>query len=97
MNNLLWAEWSNVDDENAENIKLILEAFDGVINGLIILEDHNYIFNTLNSSQSERNYYFNLHGELEDDFVGLSKEFEKLRSVLFGGVLDWNEIKRSLG
>lgn len=95
MNNLLWAEWSNVDEENAEEVKSILKAFDGVINGLILLEDHNYIFNNLNSSPWERNYYYNIH-EKYGDLIELSGEFEKLRNVLVGGVLDWNEIKRSL-
>lgn len=95
MNNLLWAEWSNVDEENAENIKFILEAFEGVISGLMVLDDYNYLFNNLNSSPSEKNYYHNVH-EKYNDFIGLSEEFEKLRSVLFGGILDWDEIKRSL-
>lgn len=95
MNHLLWAEWSNVDEENAENIKFILEAFEGVISGLILLEDHNYLFNNLNSSSSEKNYYYNIH-EKYGDLIELSEEFEKLRSVLFGGSLDWDEIKRSL-
>ncbi len=95
MNNLLWAEWSNVDEDNAENIKFILEAFEGVISGLMVLEDYNYLFNNLNSSPSERNYYHNIH-EKCGDLIELSAEFEKLRSVLFGGSLDWNEIKRSL-
>ena len=95
MNNLLWAEWSNVDEENAENVKFILEAFEGVISGLLLLEDCNYIFNNLNSSSIEKNYYYNVH-EKYNDFISLSEEFEKLRSVLFGGSLDWDEIKRSL-
>lgn len=95
MNNLLWAEWSNVDEENAEEVKSILEAFNGVINGLILLEESNWIFNTLNSSPGERNYYYNIH-EKYGDLIELSGEFEKLRSVLVGGVLDWDEIKRSL-
>ena len=97
MNNLLWAEWSNVDDENIENIKLILKSFNDVINGLILLEDNNYIFNSLNSSKCGKNCYFDLYAGLDGGFVGLSEEFEKLRSVLFGGVFDWNEIKKSLG
>lgn len=96
MNNLLWTEWSNIDEDNVDEVKHILKAFDDVINGLILLEDHNYIFNNLNSSPWERNYYFDVRGT-DDGFVGLSEEFEKLRSVLFGGVLNWNEIKRSLG
>ena len=95
MNNLLWAEWSNVDEKNAKNIKFILEAFEGVISGLMVLEDHNYLFNNLNSSPSEKNYYHNIY-EKYGDFIELSAEFEKLRSVLFGSSLDWNEIKRSL-
>ena len=40
MNNLLWAEWSNVDEENVDEVKHILKAFDNVINGLLILEDY---------------------------------------------------------
>lgn len=96
MNNLLWAEWSNVDEDNVEEVKHILKAFNDVINGLLVLEDHNYIFNNLNSSPSEKNYYFDVRGT-DDGFAGLADEFEKLRSVLFGGVLDWDEIKRSLG
>ncbi len=95
MNNLLWAEWSNVDEENAEEVKHILTAFDDVINGLSTLDDSDWIFNNLNSSPSERNYYFDVRGT-DDGFVSLSEKFEKLRSVLFGGVIDWNEIKRSL-
>lgn len=93
MNNLLWAEWSNVDEDNVDEVKHILKAFEDVINGLKLLEDHNYIFNNLNSSPWEKNYYFDVRGT--DD--GLSEEIEKLRSVLLGGVLDWDEIKRSLG
>lgn len=97
MNNLLWAEWSNVDEDNVEEVKHILKAFNDVINGLSTLEESDWIFNNLNSSESEEDCYFNLHGKLDGGFIGLSEEFEKLRSVLFGGVLDWNEIKRSLG
>lgn len=96
MNNLLWAEWSNVDEDNKQDVKNILNAFNDVINGLMVLEDSDWIFNNLNSSPSEKNYYYNIH-EKYNGFIGLSEEFEKLRSVLFGGVLDWNEIKRSLG
>lgn len=96
MNNLLWAEWSNVDEDNVEEVKHILKAFEDVINGLLTLEDSDWIFNNLNSSESEKDCYFNFHGQLDDGFVGLSEKFEKLRSVLIGGVLDWNEIKRSL-
>ena len=96
MNNLLWTEWSNVDEDNIDEVKHILKAFEDVINGLLILEDHDWIFNNLNSSESEKNYYFDVRGT-DDGFVGLSEEIEKLRSVLLGGVLDWDEIKRSLG
>jgi hypothetical protein len=95
MNNLLWAEWSNVDEDNAEEVKYILKAFDDVINGLMILQYHNYIFNNLNSSPEERNYYFDVRGT-DDGFIGLSAKFERLKSILFGGVLNWGEIKRSL-
>lgn len=96
MNNLLWAEWSNVDEDNVEEVKHILKAFDDVINGLEALEESDWIFNNLNSSPSEKDYYFDTRGP-GGGFAELADEFEKLRSVLFGGVLDWNEIKRSLG
>lgn len=96
MNNLLWAEWSNIDEDNVDEVKHILNAFDGVINGLLTLEDKNWVFNNLNSSESEKDCYFNLYGELDGGFAGLAEEIEKLRSVLVGGALDWNEIKRSL-
>ncbi|MDU2116211.1 MAG: hypothetical protein E7E84_07700 [Peptoniphilus lacydonensis] len=96
MNKLLWAEWSNVEEDNINEVKHILKAFDDVINGLLVLEDYDWIFNNLNSSESEKNYYFDVRGT-DDGFVGLSEEIEKLRSVLLGGVLDWDEIKRSLG
>ena len=76
MNNLLWAEWSNVDEDNVEEVKYILKAFDDVINGLSTLEDSDWIFNNLNSSESEKNYYFDVRGT-DDGFVGLSEEFEK--------------------
>lgn len=96
MNNLLWAEQSNVDEDNVEEVKHILTAFDSVINGLFLLEDYDWIFNNLNASQAQKECYFNLHGEIYDGFSGLAAEMEKLRSVLVGGALDWNEIKRSL-
>lgn len=96
MNNLLWAEWSNVDEENAEEVKHILKAFNNVVDGLSVLEDADWIFSNLNSSPTEKNYYYNIH-EKYNDFISLAEEIEKLRSVLFGGVLDWNEIKKSLG
>lgn len=96
MNNLLWAEWSNVDEDNVEEVKHILKAFDDVINGLLVLEDSNWIFNNLNSSDAEKDYYFDVRGT-NNGFVELSEKIEKLRSVLFGGVLDWDEIKKSLG
>lgn len=95
MNNLLWAEWSNVDEDNKQDVKNILNAFNDVINGLMVLEDSDWIFNNLNSSPSEKNYYYNIH-EKYNDFISLAEEFEQLRSILVGGVLDWNEIKRSL-
>ena len=60
MNNLLWAEWSNVEEDNVEEVKHILKAFNDVINGLLVLEDHNYIFNNLNTSELEKNYYFDV-------------------------------------
>lgn len=95
MNNLLWSEWSDVDEENAENVKYILQTFDDVIAGLLLLEDHNYLFNNLGSSELERNYYFDTRGP-GGGFVELAEELELLRSVLIGGALDWSEIKRSL-
>lgn len=96
MNNLLWAEWSNVDEDNVEEVKHILKAFDDIINSLLTLEDSNWIFNNLNSSPSQKDYYYNFH-EKYGNFIELSEKFERLRSVLFGGVLDWKEIMRSLG
>ena len=95
MNENLWSEWSDVDEENAENVKYILEVFDDVISGLLLLEDYNYLFNNLGSSELERNYYFDTRGP-GGGFVELAGEIEQLRSVLIGGALDWSEIKRSL-
>lgn len=95
MNNLLWAEWSNVE-ENKEEVKKLLGAFEGMIDGLMTLEDSDWIFYNLNSSPNEKEYY-NTTRERFESFIKLAEEFDQLRSVLVGGVLDWNEIKRSLG
>lgn len=78
MNNLLWAEWSNVDEDNAENVKYILQTFDDVIAGLLLLDDHNYLFNNLGSSELERNYYFDTRGPV-GRFVDLAGELELLK------------------
>ena len=95
MNENLWSERSGVSEENAENVKYILQVFDDIINGLLLLEDHNYLFSNLGSSELERNYYFDTRGP-GGGFVELAEELELLRSVLIGGALDWLEIKRSL-
>lgn len=93
MNRLVWAEWSNVDEENEEKVKNILNSFDQIINGLYLLSDVKYVSNMLNSSDREYEVYHELilrHGSLSD----LAEEFEILRSVLFGGILDWSEIMK---
>lgn len=93
MNRLIWAEWSNVDEENEEKVRDILNSFDQIINGLYLLSDVKYVSNMLNSSDREYEVYRKLiarHGSLSD----LAEEFEILRSVLFGGILDWSEIMR---
>lgn len=92
MNNLLWNENSDVTEDNAENVKEILTAFNDVINGLLLLADRNYIFNNINCSESTKEFYDNFQ-----DLIDLCVKFEALRNMIFGDALDWDEILRSLG
>lgn len=96
MNYNLWAEWSNMaDEECTKDGQEILKAFNDVSSGLLILSDYNYIFNILNNNDLEKEYYWKLQTEV-GDFTDLCCKFEILRNILVGGSIDWNEVKRSL-
>lgn len=91
MNNMLWDEYSHVDEDNAKAVKNILESFNAIIDGLLILTDRNYIFNNINCTEYTKEFY-----DKFGDFDKLSIKIEALRNMIFGDALDWNEISRSL-
>lgn len=95
MNNLLWNEFSNIEEDNKDHVKLILKSFNDIINGLLLLEDHNYIFNNLGTPDFIKDYYFNVC-KRGKSFIKLANEIEKLRNIIFGEAIDWDEIERSL-
>lgn len=95
MNNLLWNEFSDISEENSEEAEIILQAFEDVIDGLLLLDDYNYIFNNINCNEYTKQCYVNLKNQ-KGSFAELSERFEAIRNIIFGDALDWEEIKRSL-
>ena len=89
----LWNEYT--DRENREKIKEVLDAFNRVVDDLLILADTKYVTGILRSSPAIAREYFNF----TQDFNGLEKlslKFESMRSILFGDNLDWAEVSKTL-
>lgn len=89
----LWNEYT--DRENREKIKEVLDAFNRVVDDLLILADTKYVTGILQSSPAIAREYFNF----TQDFNGLEKlslKFESMRSILFGDNLDWAEVSKTL-
>ena len=89
----LWNEYT--DRENREKIKEVPDAFNRVVDDLLILADTKYVTGILQSSPAIAREYFNF----TQDFNGLEKlslKFESMRSILFGDNLDWAEVSKTL-
>ncbi|WP_019139284.1 hypothetical protein [Peptoniphilus timonensis] len=89
----IWNDYT--DQEDREEIKKTLEAFNRVINDLLMLNDQEYICNILQSSSAIKEKYrkfIRTYGDLAE----LSMEFEIMRNILFGSNLDWEEISKTL-
>lgn len=89
----IWNDYT--DREDRKKIKEALDAFNRIIDGLLILADTKYITGILQSSPVIAREYFNF----TQDFNGLEKlslKFKNMRSILFGGNLDWEEISKTL-
>lgn len=89
----IWNDYT--DREDRKKIKEALDAFNRIIDGLLILADTKYITGILQSSPAIAREYFNF----TQDFNGLEKlslKFKNMRSILFGGNLDWEEISKTL-
>ena len=89
----IWNEYT--DDEDREKVKEILDTFNRVIDDLLTLADTQYITEILQSSPDVKQKYFNFN----KGFTGmeeLSLKFEIMRSILFGGNLDWEEVSKTL-
>lgn len=89
----IWNDYT--DQEDREEIKKTLEAFNRVIDDLLILNDQEYICNILQSSPAIKEKYrkFIRH---YGDLAELSTEFEIIRNILFGGNIDWEEVSKTL-
>lgn len=89
----IWNEYT--DQEDREEIKKTLEAFNRVIDDLLTLNDQEYICNILQSSPAIKEKYrkfIRTYGDLAE----LSVEFEIMRNILFGSNLDWEEVSKTL-
>lgn len=89
----IWNDYTDCEDR--KKIKEALDAFNRIIDGLLILADTKYVTGILQSSPAIAREYFNF----TQDFNGLEKlslKFESMRSILFGDNLDWEAISKTL-
>lgn len=89
----IWNEYT--DDEDREKVKEILDAFNRVIDGLLILADTKYVNTVLQSSPAIARRYYSFTRDF-DGLEKLSSNFENMRNVLFGDNLDWKAISKTL-
>lgn len=89
----IWNEY--IDQEDREEIKKTLEAFNRIIDDLLTLNDQEYISNILQSSPAIKEKYRKFIRNY-GDLAKLSTEFEIMRNILFGSNLNWEEISKTL-
>lgn len=85
-----------LDEESVVKAKKILYAFERISDDLLILNDFNYISNVLQLSPMQEEY-FRMFLRQGKDLTDLSADFDKLKYVLFGGIIDWKYVSELLG
>lgn len=91
----LFSNGSNVCYHHEESLRM-LSSINQVIRGLSSLDELSYICNTLNCSTDTEKTCKDLLKLWDLDLYDVSCKVETLRNLIFGDVLEWNTIEKTL-